>query len=280
MQDRIRLAMCQMPVGENKGENIRRALLMVEQAKKQGANLAVLPEMFNCPYDSKRFAEYAESRESGNTLASVSEAAKASGIYIVAGSIPEAEDGRLYNTSFVFGPSGELAARHRKLHLFDIDVPGKIAFRESEVLTPGQEVTLFDTPWCRIGLAICYDLRFPELSRLMALKGAGLIILPGAFNMTTGPAHWDILIRARSVDNQVYFAAVSPARDTGSGYVAYGHSMVSNPWGEVIARAGEGEELVLADMDLKEIDRVRRELPLLSHRRTDIYSLALTERTD
>lgn len=269
------LAVCQMHVKDNKESNIRRASAMLEEAARKGAHMAVLPEMFNCPYDNRKFPEYAEELADSFTAKALGAKARELGIGVVAGSIPEKEGERIYNTSLVLDAKGNILARHRKMHLFDIDVPGKITFKESEILSAGKEVTVVETEWCKLGVAICFDIRFPELSRLMALQGAELIVLPGAFNMVTGPAHWEILMRTRALDNQVYLAAASPARDTAASYIAYGHSMVVSPWGEILQKAGEGEEIITVRMDPAEIERVRKELPLLRQRREDIYRLDL-----
>lgn len=273
MTKNFRLALCQTDVVDDKNANIAKAVKMLEKAAEGGADIAVLPEMFNCPYDNSKFGEYAETIRDSRTAEAISKEAQKRGIYIVAGSIPEKDGSDIYNTCLVFGKSGELIGRHRKMHLFDIDVKGKIRFVESEVLTSGKDVTVIDTEYCKVGIAICYDIRFPELSRLMALEGAEVIIIPGAFNMVTGPAHWELLIRTRALDNQVYVAAASPARGLKASYTAYGNSMVASPWGSVVARASEKEEIVFADIDADEIGRIRNELPLLKHRRTDLYDI-------
>jgi Predicted amidohydrolase len=269
-----------MNVSANKIENVSKAIEMIEQASEKGADIVVLPEMFNCPYNSSKFSEYSEVICDSITIKSISEIAQKLGIYIVAGSIPEGEESRIYNTCVIFDRKGKIIGRHRKMHLFDIDVEGKIRFMESEVLSSGNEVTVVDTEFCKIGIAICYDIRFPELSRLMALEGAEVIIIPGAFNMVTGPAHWELLIRTRALDNQVYLAAASPSRDIDSTYIAYGNSMVASPWGDIVARAGVDEEIIIADVDLAEICRIRRELPLLKHMRTDLYNLSSLRKND
>jgi len=273
MKNSFRLAICQMKTGDDKESNVSRAVEMIKRAAENKAEMVVLPEMFNCPYNSSKFPEYCEAEGNSLTLSAISENARKLGLYIVAGSIPETDSGRIYNSSYIFGRRGELIGKHRKMHLFDVDIPGKITFKESKTLTAGEQVTVVDTELCRVGVAVCYDIRFPELARLMALKGAQLIALPAAFNMTTGPAHWELLMRARAVDNQVYVAAASPARDEKAAYVAYGNSMVADPWGSVIARAGGGEEIVYADIDIARVDKIREELPLLKHRRTDVYSV-------
>ncbi|HMK54735.1 MAG TPA: carbon-nitrogen hydrolase family protein [Methanobacteriaceae archaeon] len=249
----------------------------VEGYKKSGdiqkADLVILPEMFNCPYQTDKFPEYAEEQKNSPTLKAISRAAKEVGVYIVAGSIPERDENHVYNTSFIFNSAGELIGRHRKMHLFDVDVVGQIQFKESETLTAGDTITVIDTDFAKIGVAICYDIRFPELSRLMALEGAQLLIFPGAFNLTTGPAHWKAISRVRAVDNQVYVASCSPARDESAPYVAYGHSMVADPWGDVISEASTGEEIIYAEVDLSQLEKVRQEFPLLKNSRQDIYSV-------
>lgn len=269
----FRLALCQMDVVDSKGSNVAKALEMLEKAADGGADVAVLPEMFNCPYDNSKFDEYAETIPASPTAAAISQKAAELGIYVVAGSIPERDGRSLYNTCLVFDRKGKIIGQHRKMHLFDIDIKGKIRFVESEVLSYGNKFTVVQTEFCKIGIAICYDIRFPELCRLLALEGSEVIIVPGAFNMVTGPAHWELLIRTRALDNQVYLAAASPARSNTASYTAYGNSMVASPWGNVIQRASEKEEIIFADMDPAELDRIRRELPLLKHRRTDLYDI-------
>ena len=273
MKNEFKLALCQMEVIDNKDSNIKKALEMIKIAAENKSDMVILPEMFNCPYDNSKFREYAEERKNSKTLKAIKESAKELNLYIVAGSIPELEDDNLYNSSFIFDRDGEIIASHRKMHLFDIDIAGKISFKESETLSAGNQITVVDTELCKIGVAICYDIRFPELLRLMALRGAELIVIPGAFNMTTGPAHWETLIRARAIDNQLYVAAASPARNEELSYVAYGNSMVADPWGEIVARAGEKEEIVYANIKLSRVNDVREELPVLNGRRNDIYGL-------
>jgi predicted amidohydrolase len=159
------------------------------------------------------------------------------------------------------------------MHLFDIDVSGGQRFRESDTLSPGGQITVVETTFGKIGVAICYDLRFPELARLMALQGATILAYPGAFNMTTGPAHWEILFRTRALDNQVYVLGCAPARNETAGYISYGHSIAVSPWGKTVAQLDAREDCLLTELDLDEVERVRRELPLLQHRRTDVYKL-------
>ncbi len=268
----MKLGLVQMRVSLDKRANIEKACQMIEKACGRGADIVILPEMFNCPYDNKYFREYAED-SSGLTIESIKKIAIEQSIYIVAGSIPEIDGEDVYNTSFVLNPKGEIIARHRKMHLFDIDIKDGIRFFESETLSPGQDVTVFETPFGKIGLAICYDMRFPELMRLLALKGAGLIVIPAAFNRITGTAHWEMTAKSRALDNQVYFAAVSPAVDWNASYHAFGHTIFVDPWGRVLDELGDEEGLLMCEVENDLIEKVRNELPLMKHRRTDLYGI-------
>ncbi len=268
----MRAALIQMPVTADKGENIASAVRKIREAAAQGADFAVLPEMFCCPYDNACFRAYGEA-EGGEAQSALAALAGELGIYIVAGSLPELSEGKVYNTSFVYDRAGRPIARHRKAHLFDIDVAGGQRFFESETLSPGNGITTFATEFGTMGLCICFDLRFEELARCMALRGAACIFVPAAFNMTTGPAHWELLFRQRAVDNQCFTIGVSPARNEAAGYVAYGNSLAVDPWGAVLCRAGGEETTLYADLDPARVEAVRRQLPILSARRTDLYEV-------
>ena len=269
----MKTAVIQMHVGADKRENMARATALVAQAASRGAEVVVLPEMFNTPYQTKKFPLYAE-KAGGKCWSILSGAARKNRVYLIGGSIPECEErGRVYNTSFVFDRNGAQIAFHRKAHLFDIDVPGGQRFKESETLTAGEAVTTFETEFGTMGLLICYDFRFPEMSRIMANRGAKVIFVPAAFNMTTGPAHWELLFRSRAVDNQVYTVGVAPARDPSASYQSWGHSIVCSPWGDVIMQADETESVAITALDLDRLCEVRSQLPLLKQRRTDVYRL-------
>lgn len=216
-------------MGANKVENLKKASNLVREAALKGAKLISLPECCNSPYGNDYFPEYAEPI-SGESVKAFSEMAAENQIYLIAGSIPERDGDKLYNTSTIFNPKGEMINKHRKLHLFDIDIPGKVTFQESKTLNPGNGVTIVETPFCKFGVGICYDIRFAEMAQIMAKKGCHLLVYPGAFNMTTGSAHWELLTRMRALDNQLYVASVSPARDTSASYVAWGHSTLCSPW--------------------------------------------------
>lgn len=273
----MRAALIQMPVTADKEANLSRACKDLREAKARGADIGVLPEMFCCPYDNSCFRAYGE-EEGGPAQRTLSALAAELGMYIVAGSLPELEEGRVYNTSYVYDRHGLQLARHRKAHLFDIDVKGGQRFRESDVLSPGNEITTFETEFGTMGLCICFDLRFEELARCMCLRGAKCLFVPAAFNMTTGPAHWELLFRQRAVDNQCFTVGVSPARDERASYIAYGNSIAADPWGTVLCRAGAGAEILYADLDLNRLEAVREQLPVLSARREDLYTL--TEKKD
>ena len=269
----MKTALIQMGVSADKKENLEKAKTYIAKAKAGGADIAVLPEMFNCPYSNAYFADYAE-KTGGESHTSLSAAAKDNGLYLIGGSMPEiAEDGSIYNTSFVFDREGKEIARHRKVHLFDIDVKGGQRFFESETFKGGDDITVFDTEFGKMGLVICFDIRFPEICRLTALSGAKALFAPGAFNMTTGPLHWEILFRLRAVDNQLFTVGVSPARDEAGVYVSYANSIAADPWGRIIYRADEKECMEVVELDLTEVEKVREQLPLISAMRKDIYKI-------
>jgi len=271
----IKTAVCQLKINISKKKNLNKAYAMIKEASGSNADIVVLPEIFNCPYDKNLFSSYAEyfGEETTNMLSAAADEFK---IYLIGGSIPEKEISKdnkevYYNTSFIFDPDGSLIGKHRKIHLFDVNIKNKITFMESDVFSAGEQSTVFDSVYCKMGVAICYDMRFPELIRKMTVCGAKVIIVPAAFNTSTGPAHWHLITRSRAIDNQVYFIAASPARDVKAKYIAYGHSLVCNPWGEIISEAGEDETIIYADIDLNFLQKIREELPILKHLRPQIY---------
>ena len=269
---KIKVGLIQMKVKDKKDDNLHKADKLIDNICKEDVDMVILPEMFSCPYNTKNFPIYAE--EEGNySYKLLSEISKRNNIYLIAGSIPEKEGSNIYNTSYVFNRQGEKIAKHRKIHLFDIDIKNKQRFRESDTLSAGDKVTVFDSEFGKIGLCICYDFRFPELARLMVDKGAKAIIVPASFNMTTGPAHWDIMFRSRAIDNQVYTIGCSPARDYDYSYISYGHSLIVSPYGDILCELDEKENFITYDIDLDYVDEIREQLPLLKHRRSDLYEL-------
>eukprot|EP00935_MAST-01C_sp_MAST-1C-sp1_P002819 g2819.t1 len=294
----VKVALVQLTVGTDKDANIRHAEEEVTKAADGGAELVVLPEVWNGPYDTNEFPKYSEvipasadqiDAAKSPSVKMMSEVAKKKKIYLVGGSISERDavcfrpkvvdaDGNnvskaqgVYNTSLVFAPDGSIVAKHRKMHLFDIDVPGGVTFFESDSLTAGDSVTTFDTPFGKCGLAICYDMRFPELAMLMREQGCKVLIYPGAFNTTTGPKHWELLARARAVDNQAFVLCCSPARNPDSKYQAWGHSQVIEPWGKVISTTEHDETTITATLDFELVDSFRTSIPLALQKRYDLY---------
>uniref|UniRef100_A0A3Q3QW72 omega-amidase n=1 Tax=Monopterus albus TaxID=43700 RepID=A0A3Q3QW72_MONAL len=271
----FRLAVIQLQVTSVKADNLSRARRLVKEAADQGSKVVLLPEFFNSPYGPSFFSAYAE-RIPGESTQMLSDAAKEHKVYLVGGSIPEEDGGKLYNSCPVFGPDGDMILKHRKIHLFDIDVPGKIRFQESESLSPGNSLSMFETPFCKVGVGICYDMRFAELAQLYARKGCQLLVYPGAFNLTTGPAHWELLQRGRSaVDNQVYVATASPARDETASYVAWGHSSVVNPccYHYSVYLGSPLNLSYLSSSPLQYLADIRQQLPITAQRRNDLYTV-------
>ncbi|KAM9958608.1 hypothetical protein ACTFIW_012197 [Dictyostelium discoideum] len=270
----FKFAGIQLLCGDNKEENVQNAIKHIDEAAKNGAKLISLPECFNSPYSTATFEKYSET-EDGETVKKLSETAKRNQIFLIGGSIPEIDKatGKIYNTCFIFNDKGEIVKKHRKIHLFDIDVPNKIRFKESETLTPGDSFSVVDIGYCKIGVAICYDIRFPELAMLYSKMGAKFLIYPGAFNMVTGPAHWELLQRGRAVDNQVFVAAISPARNPSSTYQAWGHSTIVNSWGTILATTDEHQSIIYSDIDLNTLNETRSSIPIYSQKRDDLYKL-------
>jgi predicted amidohydrolase len=199
----------------------------------------------------------------------LAELARTLGIHLCAGSLLERVPGepRAYNTSCLFDPGGRLLARYRKIHLFDVDLPGRVTVRESATRAPGDEVVAVPTELGTLGLSVCYDLRFPELYRRLARAGAEVLLVPSAFTFPTGAAHWEVLCRARAVENQCYLIAPDQTGTSPHGFPDFGDSLIADPWGRVLARAGDGEGVVTAEIDRAYLARVRRELPCLTHAR-------------
>ena len=271
--EKIKIAAIQMPTVADKMENVRTVKIYLEKIKDENPDFVILPEMFCCPYQTENFPIYAE-KEGEPVWQQLSGYAKQYGIYLIGGSMPEKDaEGNVYNTSYIFDREGKQIGKHRKVHLFDIDVKGGQTFKESDTLTAGDSDTVFDTEFGKIGVMLCFDIRFPELSRMMVNDGAKVIFVPAAFNMTTGPAHWELSFRTRALDNQIYMVGCAPARDVSAGYISWGHSIVTDPWGRVIDMLDEKKGILLAELDMDYEEQVREELPLLKSRRKDMYKL-------
>ena len=267
----MRAAAIQLNSNQEKSRNLAVAGSLLREAAADGAELAVLPEKFNVlggPDDLRAGAEPVP----GPTTDWAAALARELGLWLVAGSIVERVEGddKLRNTSVLVGPDGELHATYNKLHLFDVEVEGTV-YRESDAEAPGDEEVVADAGGLRIGMAVCYDLRFPELFRIMALRGARAISLPSAFTVPTGRAHWEVLVRARAIENQVFMIAAGQIGKHPPHHESYGHSMIVDPWGVVLAEAPDEECFVAADLDLEAQEQVREKLPSLAHRRPEAY---------
>jgi predicted amidohydrolase len=263
----MRVAVCQVNSRSDRGANLATAVQLVDLAADAGADLAVLPEYLDYlgPADGRPKPEPVD----GEFAATFAEAARRLNIWVVAGSFHESgpDASRTYNTSLVFDRTGALAATYRKIHLFDIDIPGRVSELESRSVAPGSSVVTVDIDGVRFGLSICYDLRFPELYRRLAIDGAQVLLVPAAFTSHTGRDHWEILLRARAIENQCYMVAAGQSGDHEPNKSCYGRSMVVDPWGTVVAQAVDGVGMVVADLDLERLSRIRRELPSLANRR-------------
>ncbi|RAP50869.1 MAG: carbon-nitrogen hydrolase [Methanosphaera sp. SHI613] len=266
----IKIASCQMDVVDDKTRNITHAIELIREASANNADLITLPEMFNTPYANNKFVENAESEDESPTLNAMCEVATAENIYLQCGSMAEREEDDIYNTAYLISPDGEIIAKHRKMHLFDINC-NTMKFTESDTLTAGDEITTVKTPFARISIAICYDVRFNQMWTLMNENDTDLVLLPGAFNKTTGPLHWQTLLRARAIDNQFFVAATSPSQVDNPFYVAWGHSMIVDPWGNILSQADKKEEIIYSNLNPELINSARDQIPIQVNKRDDIY---------
>lgn len=258
--ERLSLALLQMPVQAEKAANLLCVEQMLHDAKKAGADMAILPEMWNVPYQTDLFPHYAE-EEGGATYQAMAHWAKTLDMVLIGGSIPEKDGDRTYSTAYAFDRTGELLTKHRKWHLFDIDIHGGQYFKESDTLSAGDGATIFDALGWRIGLGICFDVRFPMQAEAMATAGAELLIYPAAFNPTTGPLHWDLLFRARAVDCQAWSIGVAQACTEGT-YQSWGHSLVVDPWGKIQQQADQSPMLLMVTVDKETVYQVRQQIPI------------------
>ena len=258
----MRILALQKKTWESPRDNMEAVKRLLAGRQGEAPDFILLPEIFTCPYDNAAFPVYAQ-EEGGEVCVFLSDLARETGAWLIGGSVPERDrEGRIYNTSYIYDRQGALIGKHRKIHLFDIDVEGGQYFCESDVLSPGTRPTVFDTEFGRMGVCICFDIRFPDLFIRMRQEGVRAVFVPAAFNMTTGPAHWETLFRSRALDQQIFMIGCSPARDESASYIAYGHSIVTDPWGRVLAELDQQEGILEADLDLDLIDRVRRQIPL------------------
>ena len=267
----MRAAAVQLNSTDDKQRNLEAAERLVRAAADDGAELVALPEKWNVLGGGEALRTGAEELD-GPTITAARSWAHELGIHLVAGSIAERAPGRerLFNTSVLIGPDGEIAARYRKIHMFDVDVGG-IAYRESEHEEPGTEIVVAHAGDVPIGLTVCYDLRFPELYRILAVRGARVIVVPSAFTLHTGKDHWEVLLRARAIENTAFVVAPNQVGEAPPHYHSYGRSMVLDPWGVVLATAHDVECFIAAELDFALQDRIRESLPALANRRPESY---------
>ena len=262
--DRYLAAVVQMQSGPERAANLARAEHLVGVAAARGATLIVLPEVATWRGPRTEERQHFEPVP-GPTTDAMGALAARHRVHLCMGSLLErVDDGpRAHNTACVFGPDGALLATYRKIHLFDVDLPGRVVVRESDTRMPGDQVMTVATPLGTLGLSVCYDLRFPELYRRAAAAGAEVLLVPSAFTFPTGAAHWEVLCRARAIENQCYLLAPNQTGQSPHGFADYGHSMIVDPWGTVVGRAPEGEAVVVGEIDRDYLRRVRTELPSL-----------------
>ena len=268
----MRASAVQLNSNENKERNLEIAERLVRRAASEGADLVVLPEKFNVIGSPEQLVAGAEALD-GPTLRWAADLAAELGLWLVAGSIVErvAGDDKLRNTSALLAPDGDVAAVYRKIHMFDVEVGG-VTYRESDVETPGEEIVVAEAGDVKLGLSVCYDLRFPELFRIMAVDGAQGFTLPSAFTVPTGRAHWEILIRGRAIENQSFVIAAGQVGNHPPDHESYGHSMIVDAWGTVLGAATDEQERVLvADIDLDAQAEIRAKLPSLANRQPGAY---------
>jgi predicted amidohydrolase len=267
---RVTAAVVQMTSTADVERNLTAAERLVGEAAARGARFVSLPENFAFLRSEGEPVPEAQALE-GPWVSRLATLARAHGLTLLLGSLPEKAAGetRVYNTSVLIGPDGRTLAVYRKMHLFDIDLPGMEHLKESKAVLPGQDVVVAETPFGRLGLSICYDVRFPELYRRLAREGARVMAVPSAFTERTGKDHWEVLLRARAIENLAYVVAAAQSGHHGRGRSSHGHAMIVDPWGAILAQVPDGEGVAVADLDFERQDRLRRELPALSHTRLD-----------
>ncbi len=268
----LNVAVLQMNSGADKEANIATALDLIDRAARRGARLVVLPEVWTYLGPDEGNRPNAEPVP-GPVSDLLADRARRHGIYVHGGSYLESRQGEpgLLNTSLVFSPDGDIIARYSKIHMFDVVLDGDAKYMESATVTPGDEIVTLDIDGVPVGLAICYDLRFPELFRILALRGARLFVLPAAFTMTTGKDHWEVLIRARAIENETFFVACGQWGMHPPGNWCYGRSMIVDPWGTVLATAQDGVGIAQASLSDERVTAVRRQIPSLANRRPEAY---------
>ena len=270
----MKVAAVQMSSTPDKRQNFETAEALMREAASEGAELLALPELWSCHGLDEVYRENAE-QIPGPTTEFLGSLARELGVYVLGGSILESEPGKrkLHNTSTFFDPSGSLTAVYRKVHLFDVKAPDR-EYLESKTIAPGGEIVTTKAGVATLGLSVCYDLRFPELYRMLTLDGAEILAVPAAFTLQTGKDHWELLLRARAVENQAFVIAPAQWGRKADGRWTYGRSMIVDPWGTVLATCPDRDGFALATLDLDYLDLFRRNFPALTNRRPEVYGPA------
>ncbi len=273
MTHEVRVAAVQLASGADPAANVERAVALVRRAAAEGAQYVQLPEYFNFRGPTSRYASVAESVP-GPTTTRLGDLARELAITLHVGSLfersPEAE--KSYNTSVVIAPSGEVVATYRKVHLFDVNVPGGVEHRESRNITAGDRLVVADVAGMRLGMSVCFDVRFPELYRRLCEEGATALAVPSSFAVATGRVHWKTLLAARAIENHAYVIAAAQAGTTQEGVSSYGHSLIVDPWGRILAESfADGEDVLVSTLDLDEVARRRSQIAVFELRRPDVY---------
>ncbi len=263
---KFKIGAVQMTSGSDKKKNLAKAESLLTAGIDQGATLLALPENFSFMGSEAEKLLAAEEESGGEAIDFLKNLAIREGVWILAGSIPiKASPGKVFNSSLLIGSDDAIAARYDKIHLFDVNVPDGESHCESKTVEPGRSPVIAETPFGKLGLTICYDLRFPELYRRLAKEGATILFVPAAFTVETGKAHWEVLLRARAIENQVYVVAPAQAGRHSKTRQTFGHSMIIDPWGKVIARLEDEEGVITAEVDLSLVEKVRSGVPVLDH---------------
>lgn len=260
----MKIAVIQNKVYENISQTLENINLLLDKANLENIDFLVFPEMFTTPYENKYFIKYSQ-KEDSLILDFLNRVSLKYNTYIIGGSIPFIDDGKIFNSTFVFNRDGKIIARYDKIHLFEIEYPDGTKFSENEVFTPGSKLGIFDTEFGQMGVMICFDIRFPYLASKLMEVGAKVIFVPAAFNTFTGPLHWRTTFRARAIDNQLFLVGASPSSDSYGSYKTYGHSIVVNPLGKVLYEFSDLESMIVIDLDLSQIDKARQTIPIIKN---------------
>lgn len=270
---KLSIAAIQMCSRQNRTENLHTAQYLMEQAVQKGARIIALPENFSFVGNDQEKTAVAEDLESGPSISFLKSFASKNSVAIIGGSVPlrVPEKSTITNTCLVFNPAGEIAGRYEKLHLFDFQLDEKILYNESRYIEPGNHIQTIELFGIRMGLSICYDLRFPELYRTMVLRGVKVLFVPSAFTLQTGRDHWETLLRARAIENLCYVVAPAQYGQHNAERISYGRTMIIDPWGRILAQSQDKEDAIFCEIDMEYLERMRERLPCIEHIRRELF---------